>query len=513
MSADELSETSKSASVGPWARYVGNWGQFLGGKTTSELMDWKGELYNEWLHTTTLGGHTPDGKDATNPVTYLCLNAALRLGLPDPELYVRLHDHSPPELVQRAADVIRTGSATPALYNDEIIIPGLEKLGLPLEHARDYTSDGCWEIYPQGRTNFKYGIISLVEVLDRALFPERWEGDIRPPGTDPYMKEWDPFADSKPPDAYKLSSFEELMASFNDRLDRIIKRFIECIDELRDERLYEIAPLPLLSALTEGPIESGKDMTLDGEIYNFHAPIFAGLSHTVDSLAVIKKLCFEEKIIPFPELLDTVKDNWRGKESLRQLVKTKAPAYGNDDDFADDIAREIVESCVEKVRDYAGRVKHSYLKFPIALGTFQSFVGIGGVTGATPDGRLEYQPVSSNASPSVGRAVNGQTAALNSYCKLPLIDIPNGAPLDIAMENRASLLNQLEAYIMSFVEKRGELLSVSVNDCEKLKAAQKEPEKYRDLKIRVGGFQSYFTDLPPAMQNWQIKKCEQFAGS
>ena len=121
--------------------------------------------------------------------------------------------------------------------------------------------------------------------------------------------------------------------------------------------------------------------------------------------------------------------------------------------------------------------------------------------------------VGSNASPSNGRAESGQSAALNSYCKLPLVDTPNGAPLDVAFENRASLLKQLEAYMKSFVDKRGLLLTISVNDCEKLKAAQKEPEKYRDLKIRIGGFQAYFTDLPPEMQDWQIKKCEQYAGA
>ncbi len=498
------------AGVSPKVFHVGNWAQFLGGKTTFEMMGW-GELFNEWLHTTTVGGQTPDGKDATNPVTYLCLNAALRLGLPDPELYVRLHDHSPPELVQRAADVIRSGSAAPSMYNDEVIIPGLVKLGLPIEHARDYTSDGCWEIYSQGRTNFRYGMISLVEDLDRALFPERWEEDIQQSFLG-YEAERDPFAGARPPDAYGMESFEELMASFKERLDRHIRRFIECIDEFRDERLYEIAPLPLISAMTEGPLESGKDLTLDGVTHNFHAPVFAGLSHAADSLAAIKKLCFEEKTVPLPDLLDAVKGNWQDNESLRQLVLTKSPAYGNDDDFTDDIARDIVAYCVERVRYYADRVKNSHLKFPVALGTFQSYINIGGVTGATPDGRMGNQPISSNASPSVGRAASGQTAALNSYCKLPLIDVPNGAPLDVAMENRASLLNQLEAYITSFVEKRGGLLTISINDCEKLKAAKRDPEKYKDLKIRIGGFQGYFTDLAPEMQDWQIQKCEQYAG-
>lgn len=507
MSAEEILEL---ASPFPWAGHVGNWGQFLGGKTTPERMDWQGELYNEWLHTATVGGQTPDGEDATNPVTYLCLNAALRLELPDPELYVRLHDNSAPELLQRAADIIRTGSAAPSFYNDEVVIPGLVRLGLPPEHARDYTSDGCWEIYAQGRTNFKYGIISIIEALDRALCPERWDEELEVAN---YMESFDPFRHSPPPDPYGLRSFDEVMASFKDRLDILIRSFIESVDHFRDGRLYEIAPLPLLSALTEGPLESGKDMTLDGVTHNFHAPVFAGLSHAADSLAAIKKLCFEEREIELPDLLDAVKNNWRDKESLRQMMMTRAPAYGNDDDYADDIAREIVEYLVDRVKEYGGKVKHKHLKFPVALGTFQSYIGIGGVVGATPDGRMDKQPIGSNASPSNGRAVNGQSAALNSYCKLPLIDVPNGAPLDVAFENRPSLLRQMEAYIKSFVENRGLLLTISVNDCEKLRAAQKEPEKYRDLKIRIGGFQSYFTDLPPAMQDWQIRKCEQYAGT
>lgn len=504
-----IEEMLALAPSNPWAGHAGNWGQFLGGKTTPERMNWGAELHNEWLHTTTIGGQTPDGRDATNPVTYLCLNAALRMGLPDPELYVRLHDGSPKELVERVADVIRSG-APASIYNDEVIIPGLVKLGLPLEHARDYTSDGCWEIYSQGRTNFKYGFVNLLESLDRALCPRKWGEELSVAN---YRQDFDPFVNNPPPDPYGFTSFDEVMASFKDRLDIHIKGFIESVDYFRDERLYEIAPLPLLSAMMEGPLDSGKDLTLDGVTHNLHAIVAAGLSHVVDSLVVIKKLCFEEKTVAWPELLDAVNADWKDKEPLRQLVMSRAPAYGNDDDYADEIAVEVTSYLTEKVREYGSRIKHSHVKFPVALGTFQSYIGIGGVVGASADGRLAAQPVGSNASPSNGRAESGQTAALNSYCKLPLVDVCNGAPLDVAFENRSSLLAQMEAYIRSFVEKRGLLLTVSVNDCEKLKAAQAEPEKHKDLKIRIGGFQSYFTDLQPEMQNWQIKKCEQYSNS
>ncbi len=131
--------------------------------------------------------------------------------------------------------------------------------------------------------------------------------------------------------------------------------------------------------------------------------------------------------------------------------------------------------------------------------------------GATPDGRLSGEPISSNASPSVGRALSGQTAAMNSYLKLPNTDLPTAAPLDLAMSSRADLLLQLEPFIKSFVEGKGSLLTISVNDCETLRAAQKEPAKYRDLKIRVGGWEAYFVDLPRNYQDWQIQKCEQYA--
>jgi formate C-acetyltransferase len=265
--------------------------------------------------------------------------------------------------------------------------------------------------------------------------------------------------------------------------------------------------------MVEGPLESGRDLTQDGAEYNLHAPLASGLSHTVDTLAVIKKLCFEEKQIEWPELLDAVRDNWRDKESLRQQVMTRVPAYGNDVDYTDDIAKEIVTFFVERVREYSYGVKNKKLKFPPGLGTFGRYIGLGALIGATADGRFNGQPFGSNASPSVGRAENGQSAAVNSYCKLPLVDLPCGAPLDIAMENRANLLSQLEAFIKSFIQRRGQLISVSVNDCEKLRAARKEPEKYRDLKIRVGGWQEYFIDLPTEMQEWQIKKCETYAGS
>lgn len=481
-------------------------GIFLGGKTTPDRLNIDGGTSQQFLQTITLSGLTPEGVDGTNPLTYLCLNALFRLKVPQPCLYVRFHDQSPPELYRRVADCIRAGCVGPSIYNDEVIVPGFSKIGIPLEHAREYTSDGCFEAHIQGRTDFRHMWVSAAEVLDRVLSPANWEEADVPL----YIKAMDPFADCKTSDPYSFNSFDEVMGSVKDNLDSYIKGLIAAAENFLDGRLYEIAPLPFFSAFMEGPLESGKDITQGGAEYNFFMPEMAGLSHLADSLAVIKKLCFEEKTVPWRELLDAIRNNWQGKEYLRQLVRTRTPAYGNDDDYVDDIAREVVEFYAESVKKHSTRVR-SNAKYIAGLATFEQYNVLGYPVGATPDGRLAGDPLATNASPSIGRPVKGQTAALNSFVKLPLIDLPGGAILDLNIGTRADLLLQLEAFIKSFVGKRGNLLNIVVNDCEKLRAAQKEPEKYRDLKVRVGGYDAYFTDLPANHQELQIKRCEQYA--
>ncbi len=215
-------------------------------------------------------------------------------------------------------------------------------------------------------------------------------------------------------------------------------------------------------------------------------------------------------MVDWTELLDAIRNNWDGKESLRQLVRTRAPAYGNDIDYVDDIAREIVEFYVESIRKHKIETGTDNI-FALGIATFEGYQAMGYIIGATPDGRLAKEPISSNASPSIGRAVNGHTAALNSYLKLPHTDLAIAAPLDLAMSRRLGTLTHVETLIRAFVEGKGSLLTISVNDCEELRAAQKEPEKYRHLKIRVGGWEAYFVDLSRGMQDWQIKKCEQYA--
>ena len=492
-------------------RWKGNSSVFLGGKTTQDRATIDETNYNQFYTNMALSGLTPEGKDGTNPLTYLALNATYRLKLVQPEMYVRLHKESPLELIERSADLIRAGLANPNIFNDDAIIPAFLKEGVPAEDAREYTSDGCWETHPQGRTFFRYGRISAIECLDRTLSPASWD-ELDVPG---YVREFDPFRNMKVPDPYTYRSFDEVMTTFRKIFDTYIKGFVEgvaeMVDLMRDLNLHhDINPQPLFSALVEGPLDSGKDITQGGMIYTQYSTILIGLSHTADSLAVIKKLCFEEKLVEWTELLDALRNNWKSKESLRQLVRTRVPAYGNDIDWVDDIAKEIVEFYVESIRKHKAETGTDNIFAP-GIATFEGYSAMGYVIGATPDGRLAREIISSNASPSVGRAVNGQTAAINSYLKLPHVDLPLAAALDLAMPKRTGVLAQLETLIRTFLEGKGSLLTISVNDCEALRAAQKEPEKYRDLMVRVGGWQAYFVDLTRPMQDWQIRKCEQYA--
>jgi formate C-acetyltransferase len=486
-------------------------GPFLGGKTTTDRGTGGvgGGHYNQFWQTMALSGITTEGKDGTSPLTYLALNATYRLKLAQPEIYLRMHKNSPDELFEWAADLIRNGLINPSIYNDEAVIPAFVKQGIPLKLAREYTPDGCWEAHPQGQAYFKWTSISSLECLDRTLSPHSWWEGLKVPG---YAEEFDPFRDVKVPDPYTYRSFNEVMATFERLFDIYIRGLMESIEMMRDGRIADIAPLPLFSALVEGPLESGKDMTQEegGMKYRQHSLMLYGLSHTADSLAVIKKLCFEEKTVEWKELLDAIHDNWEGKESLRQWVRTRAPAYGNDVDYVDDIAGEIAGFFIERIKIHRAEMGTRIIFAP-GIGTLSGFATAGYIIGATPDGRLAKNPVAGNASPSVGRAASGQTAAINSFVKLPNTEIPSGAALDLVIAKRVAGLPEVETLIRTFVEGKGNLLTISVNDISQLRAAQKEPEKYRDLKVRVSGWEAYFVDLPHDIQDWIIQRAEQYA--
>jgi pyruvate formate-lyase/glycerol dehydratase family glycyl radical enzyme len=458
-------------------------------------------LHQLWLQNMILGGQTPEGKDATNPLTYLCLNATQKYELSNPTVTVRFFKNTPRGLLKKTAEIIQQGGGQPAIYNDEVIIPALLKAGIPIEEARDYANDGCWETLIPGKTEFRYYLINSALCVDLAL-------------NRGYCRKCGKKLGIDTPDPITFTSFEDLLEAYKLQLDHQIRKYMSIVVNYYGS-LYEIAPLPFLSATVDDCMEKGLDITQGGAKYIIHALLLLGFSHAVDSLAAVKKLVYEEGSVSMGELLDALSNNFEGNEALRQMLITRGPKYGNDDDYSDHLAKELLSSYVEIVRTNARAYQSCRIKFFTGVATFEFFIMGGLMVGALPSGRLSGEPVSSNFSPSLGSALEGATATVNSFTKINFEDLPSGSPVDLSLDKRVvdgkEGLDRLVAFIQSFLDKGGNMMTISINSVEDLKRAQEEPEKYRHLRVRVGGWQAYFVDLTKEHQDHQIARLELYA--
>ena len=235
-----------------------------------------------------------------------------------------------------------------------------------------------------------------------------------------------------------------------------------------------------------------------------------GAAHAIDSLTAIKTVIFEEKQANMSELCDALDNNFDGYFVLRSKLLS-APKYGNDDDRADSIGRMLIDAFTSTVAKHAEAYK-SLIKFPSGVGTFSWYIGIGEGLGASPDGRLSGEPVSSNFSPALGRDLEGIPGAILSYSKMHDCNLPAGSPLDLRLAKRLVQgeegTKRMMALIRSFVDTGGNMMTLTVADTEELKSAQREPEKYRSLRVRMGGWCAYFTMLSREQQDHHIRRQE-----
>jgi len=454
-----------------------------------------GQSANSFLQNAILGGVTPEGQDATNELTYMILDLMSELHLAHPIISVRLHEKSPEKLLRKSCKLARKGTGMPVFFNDDVIIPGMMRMKIPVEEARDYSNDGCHETLVYGRTEFAYGHVELLPALEHVLNRGKSFVTDKQVGIDTG-------------DPTQFSSFEEFYQAFRRsmefRIDRVIENKLKHYDYV-----HKIAPAPLNSAFTEDCMKKGKDITQRGARYTFYAPLITGLSHCADSLAAIKKFVYEEKTLSMGELIKALKDNFDGKEDLRQLLLNKAPKYGNDDEYVDEIAARIVEDFVNHVEKLQERV---WLKLAPGIATFENYPRLGFNAGASADGRKSQEAIAPNASPSVGLDRNGLTAVFKSATRYDQTKVHDGAPLDIRLVSNAVKgedgLRKLMDLVKSYFKLGGNILSINVVDNATLKAAKKEPEKYQDLLVRLGGFSAYFVALAPKQQDEVIKRTE-----
>ncbi len=463
------------------------------------------DAINHWGQNILLSGIRPDGRDGTNALTYLCLNAVEKFALTSPVTTVRLHAASPPALIHRVAAILAQGGGQPFINNDVPLIQGYVDLGVPLEDARDYANSNCWETMIQGKSDQELirGINFLL-YLELAL--NRGVSRV-------FQEQWGP--DTGDPRAF--TRFQDVLEAWKAQTDYQLREAIDFIGEgvEQDDLVHsghgKYCSNAFLSALTLDCIEKERDVIHGGARYVIWHLMGEALANAVDALAAIKTFVFEDHVVTMEELLAALAADWVGYETLRRRIVAQAPKFGNDDEDADAIGRELMDYFVERSRFHAAR--HPSVLYPTSAGTFSWYQRIGMEVGATPDGRHAGEAVAANLCPAWGADVSGPTAAIRSCVKMRPADLAAGAPLDLRLSGGALKdergVQRLAGVITSFLALGGNMITLSVTDVEELKRAMREPEKYRHLRVRMGGWTAYWVMLDEATQRLHLQRIEQ----
>lgn len=445
-----------------------------------------------------VGGQTCEGCDATNELSFMCLQATANTRLYQPSISIRIHDGTPEELYMKAVEVSRLGLGMPAFYNDRFIIPALLSRGLTREDARDYGIIGCVEPQVGGKTEGWHdaAFFNMAKVLELALND----------GLDPISKQQ---LGPRTGDLTTFKTFEDVLKAFQAQMEYFVKLLI-ISDNSVDIAHGERAPLPFLSSMVADCIVKGKSLQEGGAHYNFTGPQGVGVANVGDSLTAIRKLVFEEKKVDLAELKEALHTDFDGREELRQMLVNRAPKYGNDNDEADALAREGALIYCREVEKYSNPRGG---RFQPGLYPVSANVPLGAVVGATPDGRKAGTPLADGVSPVSGRDNAGPTAAVSSVAKLDHVIASNGTLLNqkfhpSALKDAAGLRN-LMAVTETLFESGGLHVQYNVVSRETLLDAQKDPEKYRSLVVRVAGYSAFFTALDKALQDDIIARTEQ----
>jgi formate C-acetyltransferase len=509
------------------------------------------------FHNTVLAGQKADGSDATNEVSYMILDALRRLVTNFPTVSVRLHRRSPERLIRACCEVMRSNAGAPALYNDEIFVPALAKAGIPIEDARDYANDGCWETTVCGKTQFTYYTFSAAKSVEwvltrgqglpidwkRALgwksketyspvpaseLQVRWPEDLDICGPEYWAMATDGFRSTgqrtygqpiDTGDPCTFQTFEQFMEAVQRQIDYQVNK---CMSDYMDRYATEAAaafgsrgPTPLASALIQDCLEKGRPYGDGGERYTVCGIDSCALGNAADSLTAIEKLVYRERVLSMEQLIALLRSNFQGAEDMRSMFITRAPKYGNGDAVADGMLARLIILISDSIEKHAlefALPERYHLAWGMLAGTFEWANAHGASLGAMPDGRRASEPSSSNLGPSLGMAMKGPTAMLRSYASLPLERVRTGGPLDLQMDGTTLGgvvgLERLVGMVRSFVELGGNIMTITLADGETLRRAQKEPDKYRHLRVRLGGSQAYFVGLTPEQQNYYIARVE-----
>ncbi len=493
------------------------------------------------------GGQNGEGIDVTNDLSFMCIQASMHVFLPQPSFSIRVWNGSPHEFLVKAAELTRTGIGLPAYYNDEVIIPSLISRGLTLQDAREYNIIGCVEPQKAGKTEGWHdaAFFNMCRPLELVFTNGMDQGVQVGPRTG---------------DVEGMKTFEEFYHAYQVQMDYAIKLLVNA-DNAIDMAHAERCPLPFLSSMVDDCMKQGKTVQEGGAVYNFTGPQGFGVANMADSLYAVKKLVFEEQKATMKEFKTALMTNYGkglssqdiaavtanvayemraagqdvGEAEIAAILKTvvaasespeakangerlqklidEVPKFGNDIPEVDAFAREVAYTYTKPLQNYRnprGGIFQAGL-YPVSAN-----VPLGAQTGATPDGRLAHMPVADGVSPSAGKDVNGPTAAANSVSRLDHYIASNGTLFNqkfhpSALSGRKGLENFV-GLIRSYFDQKGSHMQFNVVSRETLLDAQKHPEQYRHLVVRVAGYSALFTTLSRSLQDDIIRRTEQGFG-
>jgi formate C-acetyltransferase len=458
------------------------------------------EGFTHW-ETVTIGGKTPDGRDASNELSYLILKSKREFPLNYPDLAARIHALTPDRFLREICETIKEGSGFPKLLNDEEIVPLLLAKGAKLHEANDYAGSGCTEVRIPNIDTYTSPCawVNLAAVLEMTLY----NGKMKKFGSEQLG--------ARTGDALGFATYEDFWQAFCVQMQYILTHTFRSqyvIDKLRGKYVAT----PLSSALHDLCMASCKDLhrgdVPGGTKLGFYDVI--GFATVIDSVAAIKKLVYEENKITMGELIDAMQNNFEGRESLRQRL-LNAPKYGNNDPYADSIGRQIDEQAVK----FNSQYKSAFgAELDVRYVPLTSHIPLGKIVSATPNGRKAWEYLSEGSSASHGADVKGPTAVLISNANTKEM---------LYKEHAARLLNlkltpatvagpegtrKLMSLIRTFCDLKLWHLQFNIINRATLLAAQTQPEKYRNLLVRVAGYSAYFVDLSPELQNEIIARTE-----
>jgi len=438
----------------------------------------------------TVGGLGIDGEDATNDLSYIAMEAYADVRTVQPNFGVRLSRKSPEDFFLKAVEYAKDGVLL-HFFNDDAIIASLVDAGHTLSDARDYGIVGCLEPNAQGKT---FGSTFAVQFngakcLELALA----DGVDNIFGYLSGVETGDPAG---------FQSFEDVWNGYDKQISHFIGQMVRGITCL-DDAIAKLVPSPFASAMIDGPVEKGMDLTKGGAIYNSTGVQFMGFSNTADSLYAVQKVVFEDKKFAIGDLAAWLANDWMDNEDKQKYLSTRVAKYGNDLDEADAMAIKVADHFCKILSDHKNFRGGAFWPGIFSVGFH---ITMGAFTGASADGRYAGDVLGNGITPSNGVTLNGPTAIMNSVAKLPLKRIYNGTNLNMRFQGETIISENLMNLVKVYFEKGGVQVQFNMVDTQTLRLAQKAPDRYRDLIVRISGYSGTFVDLSDIAQEEIISR-------